>query len=79
MANISPTIKINISIKNDIIEEITIGATCTPQEVTAYKTLFQEYWDIFSLSYTEIPGLDPSIIKHHIDTWPDITLVRKKQ
>ena len=24
-------------------------------------------------------GLDPSIIKHRIDTWPDITLVRQKQ
>jgi hypothetical protein len=30
MANISPTIKINISIKNGIVEEITIGASCTP-------------------------------------------------
>jgi hypothetical protein len=40
MANISLTIKINISIKNGIVEEITIGATCTPQEITAYKTLF---------------------------------------
>jgi hypothetical protein len=31
MANISPTIKIDISIKNGIVEEITIGAACTPQ------------------------------------------------
>jgi hypothetical protein len=27
----------------------------------------------------EMPGLDPSIIEHHIDTWPDITPVRQKQ
>jgi hypothetical protein len=40
MANISPTIKIDISIKNGIIEEITIGVACTPQEITAYKALF---------------------------------------
>jgi hypothetical protein len=40
MANISLTIKIDISIKNGIVEEITIGATCTPQEITAYKALF---------------------------------------
>jgi hypothetical protein len=40
MANISPTIKIDISIKNGIVEEITIGAACTPQEITAYKALF---------------------------------------
>jgi hypothetical protein len=30
MANISPTIKIDISIKHGIVEEITIGAACTP-------------------------------------------------
>jgi hypothetical protein len=79
MANISPTIKINISIKNGIVEDIIIGAACTPQEIVAYKALFQEYRDIFAWSYTEIPGLDPSIFKHCIDTWPDITLVRQKQ
>jgi hypothetical protein len=79
MANISPTIKIDISIKNGVVEEITIGAACTPQEITDNKALFQEYWDIFSWSYTEIPSLDPSIVKHCIDTWPDITPVHKKQ
>jgi hypothetical protein len=79
MANISPTIKINISIKNGIIEEITIGAACTPQKITAYKYLFQDYRDIFPWSYTEIPGLDPSIVEHRIDTWSNITLVHQKQ
>jgi hypothetical protein len=48
MANISSTIKIDISIKNDVVEEIIIGAACTPQEIAAYKALFQEYRDIFS-------------------------------
>jgi hypothetical protein len=79
MANISPTIKIDISIKNGVVEEIIIGAACTPQEIAAYKALFQEYRDIFAWSYTEMPGLDPSIVEHRIDTWPDITPVRQKQ
>jgi hypothetical protein len=79
MANISPTIKIDISIKNGIIEEITIGVSCTPQEIDAYKALFQEYRYIFTWSYMKMPGLDPSIVEHHIDTWPDITPVRQKQ
>jgi hypothetical protein len=47
MANISPTIKIDISIKSGFIEEITIGATCSSEEITTYKSLFQEYQDIF--------------------------------
>jgi hypothetical protein len=79
LANFSPTIKIKISIKLGIVEEIIIGAACTPQEITAYKSLFQEYRDIFSWSYTEMPGLDPAIVKHRIDTWLDITPVRQKQ
>jgi hypothetical protein len=79
MANIFPTIKIDISIKHGIVEEIIIGAACTPQEIVAYKALFQEYRDIFAWSYMEMPGLDPSIVEHHIDTWPDITPIRQKQ
>jgi hypothetical protein len=43
IANISLTIKIDISIKDGVIKEITICVTCTPQEITAYKALFQEY------------------------------------
>jgi hypothetical protein len=62
MDNISPTVKINISIKPGIIEEITIGAACSPKELIAYKALFQEYRDIFSWSYTNMPNLNPSII-----------------
>jgi hypothetical protein len=31
MANISPTIKIDISIKSGILEEITIGDACSPE------------------------------------------------
>jgi hypothetical protein len=40
MANISLTIKLDISIKDGVVEEITIGAACTPQEIIAYKSLF---------------------------------------
>jgi hypothetical protein len=79
MANISPTIKIDISIKFVVIEDITIGVACSPKEITTYKALFQEYQDIFSWSYKEMPSLDPSIFEHRIDTWPDITPVCQKQ
>jgi hypothetical protein len=49
MANISPTIKIDISTKPGIIEEITIDAAFSLEELTTYKALFQEYQDIFFL------------------------------
>ena len=79
MANISPTIKIDISTNSEIIEEIMLGASCSLEEVDSYTALFQEFRDIFSWSYTEIPGLDPSIMEHHIDTWTDVAPVRQKQ
>lgn len=40
MEKISPTIKVNISTDPDIIEEITLGETCSCEEVVAYKALF---------------------------------------
>ena len=79
MANISPTIKINISTNPKIVEEITLGASCSSEEFVAYNTLFQEFWDIFAWSYTEMSGLYPSIMEHHIDTWTDVVPIFQKQ
>ena len=76
MANISPAIKIDISPNSEIVEEIMLGASCSPEEVDAYKSVFQEFCDIFAWSYTKFPGLDPSIMEHHIDTWPDVAPIR---
>ena len=47
MVNISPTIQIDISTNSEIIEEIMLGASCSPEEVDAYTPLFQEFHDIF--------------------------------
>ena len=48
MANIYPTIKINISTNLHVVEEIMLGTSCSPEEVAAYKALLQEFHDIFS-------------------------------
>ena len=79
MANISPTIKINISTNPEIVEEIMLETSFSSKEVASYKALFQEFCNIFSWSYTEIPKLDPSIVEHHIDTWPDVAPIRQKK
>ena len=50
MANISPTIKTNISTNSDIVEEIMLGTSCSPEEVDSYTALFQDFHDIFSWS-----------------------------
>ena len=79
MANISPTIKINISTNLEVVEKIMLGASFSSKEVASYKSLFQEFYDIFACSYTEIPELDPSIVEHHIDTWPNVAPMHQKQ
>ena len=79
MANISLTIKINISTNLEVVEEIMLGASCSPKEVIAYKALFQDFCDIFAWSYTKIPRLDPSIMEHHIDTWPNVPPMCQRQ
>ena len=56
-----------------------LGASYSPEEVVAYKALFQELCDIFTWSYTEILGLDPSIMEHHINTWTDVAPICQKQ
>ena len=48
MANISPTIKIDISTNSYIVEEIMLGASYSLKEVAAYKALFQEFRNIFA-------------------------------
>lgn len=79
ISNISPTIKVYISTKLGKIEEIYLGETCSPKEIVAYKALLQEYMDNFEWSYSEMPGIIHLIMEHHINTWLDVHLVRKKQ
>eukprot|EP00253_Pinus_taeda_P018704 PITA_18704 len=52
-------IPIDISVKPKIIENIHIGASCTDEEIQTYKTLFQEFHNVFAWSYEEMPGISP--------------------
>ena len=56
-----------------------LGESYSPEEVDAYKALFQEFCDIFTYSYTEMLSLDPSIMEHHINTCLDVALICQKQ
>jgi hypothetical protein len=77
MGNISTTITIDISIKEGVVENINLGANCTPDEVVSYTTLFKEFCDVFTWSYEEMPGIDPSIVIHEIKTYRDVKPVRQ--
>jgi hypothetical protein len=78
MGNISTTITIDISVKEGVVENINLGANCTPNEVASYTTLFKEFRDVFTWSYEEMPGIDPSIVIHEIKTYPDAKPVQQK-
>ena len=71
MANISPTIPINISHDPGKIENVYIGVECSHAEIQEYTELFKEFCDIYAFSYDEIPGIDPCIVEHEIKTYPN--------
>ena len=78
MANISVTIPINISANPNVVKNVHIGANYSPEEISIYTALFKEFHDVFSWSYEEIPGIDPSIVEHEIQTYPNTKPVRQK-
>ena len=71
MANLSPTIPINISQNFGKIENVYIGAACSLDEVETYTKLFKSFRDVFAWSYEEMPGIDPRIVEHEIKTYMD--------
>ena len=66
MENISTTIPINIYVNPNIVENVHIDANCSLEKIAIYITLFMEFRDVFSWSYEEMPGIDPSIVEHEI-------------
>jgi hypothetical protein len=78
LSNISPTIPLDISIKPGVVENVHIRASCSTDEVVTYKSLFQEFRDIFAWSYEEMSGIDPDIVVHEIKTYPGTKPVRQR-
>jgi hypothetical protein len=69
LSNISPMMPIDISVKPGIVENVHIGASCSPDEIVTYTSLFKEFRDIFAWSYEEMLGIDPAIVIHEIKTY----------
>jgi hypothetical protein len=77
VSNISPTIALDISVKLGVIKNVHIGASCSIDEVITYKSLFQEFCEVFACSYEEMSGIDPDIIVHEIKTYLDTKRIWK--
>jgi hypothetical protein len=78
MATIAETIPINISQNPGVVENVFVGADCSPEEIQIYMDVFKEFCDVFAWSYEEIPGIDLKIVEHEIATYPDAKPVRQK-
>jgi hypothetical protein len=77
MASISPTVQIDIYHTPGKIENVNIGADCSPEEILIYTNLFKEFQDVFAWSYEEMSGINPRIVDHEIRTYPDAKPVRQ--
>jgi len=71
LENNEETIHLDISIKPRVIEKIHIGVSFSPEEINNCKAIFQEFFDIFTWIYKEIPSVDMNIIVHEIKTYLD--------
>jgi hypothetical protein len=76
METIAKTIPIDISITRGIMENIFVGADCSPEEIRIYTDLFKEFCNVFALSYKEMLGIDPRIIEQEIMTYPNAKPIR---
>ena len=67
-----------ISVKPGVPKKIFIGQNSSPEEFQSYTTLFKEFRDVFTWTYKEVPGIDPSIVVHEIKTYPGAKPVHQK-
>jgi hypothetical protein len=78
METITKMIPIDISRTPGVMENVFVGADCSPEDIQIYTDLFKEFCNIFVWSYEEILGIDPRIVEHEIMTYPDANPVRQK-
>ena len=64
--------------KPGTLEHVHVGKNCSTEEFEAYRALFKEFQDVFSWSYEEMSGIDPSIVFHEIKNYTTTKPVRKK-
>ena len=58
--------------------EIRIGSSLSHDERSILIDLLRSYLDVFAWSYEDIPGLDPTIVQHHLPILPHARPVKQK-
>jgi hypothetical protein len=78
MESIFEMIPIYISKTHGIMENVFVGTYCSLEDIQIYTKLFKQFCEVFSWSYEEIPGIDPSVVEHKITTYPNVKPIRQK-
>ena len=58
--------------------EIRIDSSLSPDERSGLIDLLWSYLDVFAWSYEDMPGLDPTIVQHHLPILPHARSVKQK-
>ena len=58
--------------------EIRIGSSLSHDERSRLINLLMSYLDVFAWSYEDMPGLDPTIVQHHLPILPHARPVKQK-
>ena len=58
--------------------EIKIGSSLSHDERSRLIDLLRSYLDVFAWSYEDMPGLDPTIVHHHLPILPHARPVKQK-
>ena len=58
--------------------EMRIGTTLSADERDSLLRLLRSYLDVFAWSYEDMPGLDPSIVRHHLPLVPHARPVKQQ-
>ncbi|XP_034693824.1 uncharacterized protein LOC117920420 [Vitis riparia] len=62
----------------DQLRKIRIGSSLSPDERSRLIDLLRSYLDVFAWSYEDMPGLDPSIVQHHLPILPHARPIKQK-
>ena len=58
--------------------ELRIGTTLSVDERDNLLRLLRSYLDVFAWLYEDMPGLDPSIVQHHLPLVPHARPIKQK-
>ena len=59
-------------------KNLKIGDNLSEEVKKGLSELLAEYLDVFAWSYEDMPGLDQSIVVHHLPTQRDTKLKKQK-